>query len=398
MGTAYPLRSLAAISLAFLPLATVCSAELSGYIAGQGRGFTDDPLYASQSSNPQFSAAVEPEWYWSWNDGSDSIAFKPFARGDSEDSERSHGDIRELFWLRAADTWELGVGISKVFWGVTESQHLVDIINQTDLVESPDGEDKLGQPMVRFTVIRNWGVLDFFWLPYFRARTFPGVNGRLRGALPFDTDNELYESSAEEGHQDFALRWSHSVGLWDVGVSWFEGTAREPNFVPNPAGTLTPYYPQISRAGLDAQLTAGSWLWKLEATYQDSNVQDFGAAIGGFEYTVVGLFGSAFDLGWLMEYSWDSRGEDAISGFQNDLFLGGRFTFNDEASTELLFGVISDQDYSGSYAGFLEASRRFGEATKVYLEARFFESDDPIDPLFQIRQDSFVELTVEYYF
>ena len=59
------------------------------------------------------------------------------------------------------------VGVGKVFWGVTESQHLVDIINQTDLVENIDTEDKLGQPMLETTWLQNWGattVLYFAWI------------------------------------------------------------------------------------------------------------------------------------------------------------------------------------------------------------------------------------------
>ena len=381
-----------------IALSSNAATEVSGYVAGQVRVFSEDPLYHLQSDEPMFSAALEPEWYEDWNNGDDSIVFKPFFRADSQDDERSHADIRELFWLHAADGWEFGLGVSKVFWGVTESQHLVDIVNQTDLVESPDGEDKLGQPMVRLTFIRDWGVIDAFWLPYFRPRTFAGAEGRLRAVLPIDTKEEHYESSDEELHQDFALRWSHSIGMWDLGLSWFEGTAREPTFSFNPAGTLTPFYPQISRAGLDVQLTTGSWLWKLEAIRQNSSVDDYTAAIGGFEYTFVGLMDSGFDLGWLMEYAWDGRDEGSTSGFQNDLFVGGRFTLNDEASTELLFGLVRDLDYSGSRAVFLEASRRFGDATRVYLETRIFDSDQPIDPLFQIREDSFLELTIEYYF
>jgi len=40
------------------------------------------------------------------------------------------------------------VGINSVFWRVVESNHLVDILNQTDLIEDIDGEEKLGQPMI----------------------------------------------------------------------------------------------------------------------------------------------------------------------------------------------------------------------------------------------------------
>ena len=102
-----------------------------------------------------------------------------FVREDSMDDERSHADIRELSWLYYSDDWELRLGISKVFWGVAESQHLVDIINQTDAVENVDGEDKLGQPMINLTLIRDWGNVDLFVLPYLRERTFTGVNGLL---------------------------------------------------------------------------------------------------------------------------------------------------------------------------------------------------------------------------
>ena len=52
-----------------------------------------------------------------------------------------------------------------MFWGVTESQHLVDVVNQTDLVENPDGEEKLGQLMVNLTVARSWGTLNLFVAP-----------------------------------------------------------------------------------------------------------------------------------------------------------------------------------------------------------------------------------------
>jgi hypothetical protein len=73
--------------------------------------------------------------------------------------------VRELVWLKVSDTWELRAGTSKVFWGVAESQQLADNINQTDLVEDIDQEDKLGQPLVNLSLVRDWGNLDLFVLP-----------------------------------------------------------------------------------------------------------------------------------------------------------------------------------------------------------------------------------------
>ena len=65
-------------------------------------------------------------------------------------------DIRELNYLLFGETWEVRLGVDKVFWGTTEFVHLVDIVNQTDLVEDVDGEDKLGQPTVNLSVPSDW--------------------------------------------------------------------------------------------------------------------------------------------------------------------------------------------------------------------------------------------------
>ncbi len=141
-------------------------------MAIQGRFFPQAPLDPEQKRNSG-SLAVQPEYYHEWENGS-SFTFVPFARIDSADSERTHFDIRELNYLWLTDSWELRAGIGKVFWGTTEFVHLVDIINQTDGVESVDGEEKLGQPMIQLSIVRDWGALELFVLPYFRERTYPG--------------------------------------------------------------------------------------------------------------------------------------------------------------------------------------------------------------------------------
>ena len=69
--------------------------------------------------------------------------------------------------MRSNRDWSLSIGLGKVFWGVTEFNHLVDVINQTDLVEGIDGEAKLGQPKINLSLINHWGALDFFVLPGF---------------------------------------------------------------------------------------------------------------------------------------------------------------------------------------------------------------------------------------
>jgi len=373
--------------------------EMRGNIEIQGRFFLQDPLSPSQHDQ-QLSFAAAPEFYWSWNDGMDSFEFVPSARVDQHDNERTHVDVREFSWVHVGDDWETRIGVRRDFWGVTEFQHLVDIINQSDSVEDVDNEDKLGQPMVNLSVVKDWGIVDFYLLPYFRERTFAGPEGRP--GIPFvDTNDALYESSKEEEHLDWAIRWAHSINNLDLALSWFEGTSREPVFVPRIAAAdqflLTPFYQQISQLGIELQLSGDTAIWKLESIRNENNREDFWAVQAGVEYTQYGIFESNADLGWLVEYAWDERGKRGGTNFQNDVFLGARLALNDEQSTEILAGFSYDLDFH-STSILIEASRRFGDSVKVSLDARLFNSDEPLDQLFLIRKDDHVQLTMQYYY
>ena len=251
-----------------------------GYIGGQARVFFEDPLSPVQH-NSYLSAVTEPEYSHEWADGTNNLDVKLFYRVDQYDEQRTHGDIRELSWTGVSDNWELLAGISKVFWGVAETQHLVDIVNQTDLVENLDGEDKLGQPMIRASTERDWGTVDFFILPGFRERTFPGPEGRPRPNIVIDTEQDaIYDFSAGKNHIDLAARYSHYIGEWEFGLSFFSGTGREPtDFKPvavSPVGEpiVLPIYSLINQIGLDGQTFFGDWTWKLEAINTEARSGD----------------------------------------------------------------------------------------------------------------------------
>jgi hypothetical protein len=173
------------------------------------------------------SASLSFEYYIERYEQNEQIIIAPFARVDLEDGKRSHADLREFYWQKSVSDFEFQLGFRRVFWGVTELVHLVDIINQTDLVENIDGEDKLGQPMIQSNWMSGYGTFSFYWLPYFRERTFPGTDGRLRPSVPIDQDNATYESDEEQWHQDWALRWINTLGQFDIGLAYFNGLNRE---------------------------------------------------------------------------------------------------------------------------------------------------------------------------
>lgn len=337
----------------------------------EGRYFPNDPAVAGQASG-DYSIVGEAEFTHDFESGNGRAVIAPFVRWDSEDDERTHFDLREAYLNWYLGSWEVLAGVSKVFWGATESAHLVDIINQTDQVESIDGEDKLGQPMVRVSWYSAIGTFEAFVLPLFRERTLPGQRGRLRfdfSPLALDLDNAAYEDDDEDKHVDYALRYSNSFAGFDVGLSHFEGTSRDPRLVPNAGPTaVIPFYEQITQTSLDVTGQLGGWLIKAEGYRREDMQETYSAYAAGFEYTLIGIFGTAADLGLLGEYMNDSR-ETQRTLYQDDIFVGGRLAMNDTQSTEVLFGVIDDQENEEQLV-LIEASRRLGSSGQLSLEYR----------------------------
>lgn len=333
------------------------------------------------------------------------IRITGFGRYDPYDDERTHFDLRAAFieylWESGDFVGDIKVGLDKEFWGVLESAHLVDIINQTDFIEAVDGEDKLGQPMVRLGVQHDLGTLRVFIMPGFRERTFPGAEGRPHAGIVLDTDRPLYESGREDRHVDYAIRYSAVIGDWDLGLAHFDGTARTPqvrvSFSPLTGLRAQPFYAQLQQTSLDLQATKGDWLLKLEALTKKESGQRHEQVGVGFEYTLYGIFDSATDLGIVGEYLWDERTKPADNALDNDLFTGFRFAFNDVQSTSVLLGAISDLDGDAT-ALAVEAETRLGAAGRITLEYRNTARVGPNDPLAPFADDDFLEVRLARFF
>ncbi len=384
--------------------------EFGAEVASEVRYFTNDAPLPGQFDHWQPSLTIQPDIRWETEDRKHQIVIIPFVRLDAQDDERTHFDLREGYYRFNSDNnWSLTVGAAKVFWGRTESRHLVDIINQTDGVEDIDEEDKLGQPMINLSILKDWGNLDFFVMSGFRDRTFPGVEGRLRFDLAVDTTNAIFERDGRRAAPDFAARYSHYIGAWDFGVSVFHGTSREARFNLAPdGGSLRPVYDRITQGAIDLQYTKDAWLWKLEAIVREGHGDTFFATVAGFEYTLYQAVGSA-DLGLLAEFQYDGRDEGfvqeafgptlaaPVTVANNDVFLGARLGFNDTQDTAALAGLAIDTD-DQSIGMFIEAERRIGQNWTAELEARLFLNADPENVVAAFRDDDFITVRLTRFF
>ncbi len=440
---------LAGALLALLPLA-VGAADLDLRLEGEGRWFYHSDVAAW---SPSLAAGVG--LFQEWHAGRERIVGELFARHDVRDDARSHADLRELYYAQLGEDVEFRAGWRRVFWGVTESRHLVDIVNQSDFVEDLDNEVKLGQPMIDATLIGDAGTVALLLMPYQRARTFPGADGHPRLPFPVAPGEARYASQRGQHHLDAALRFERSVGAVDLGLSYFDGTAREPELLPclkrgsGYAGTeqqancdlfsavrppqsplpdaavdalqalgllpsdaqiteeiradvernlvLVPYYERLRQIGIDAQLLVGGWAWKLEALHRDATRGRSSAAVVGFEYSFAAFFDTGWDVGVLAELLYDDRDSALDVRYDHDAFVGLRVSLNDIASTMLLGGMLVDR--SGRDRVFqLEGNRRLGDDWRVNFKWRDF-SAVPADSLAAFLADEdMLSVSVERFF
>jgi hypothetical protein len=361
--------------------------------------FPNEGIYREQEDS-FIATLIELNYSHTWNNNRESFSFIPFLRVNQHNTNRSHIDIRELVWIKSFRDWEFTIGVNQVFWGVAESQHLVDVINQYDYLEDMSGLTKLGQPLINIAWVKIWGVLDFYLLPYFRERAFPENQARLR--MPFSIeDKSRYSNSEKEWHKDFAIRWSHHFENWDLGISYFSGINRDPEFILEEKSTgnyvLVPYYSLMSQTGLSLQYTVESWLWKLEAISRHARAEDYFAYTGGFEYTFYSVFGTRADIGLMMEYLYDDRGDEAQTPFEDDYYIGCRLVFNDIDNTSITVGMISDSETPAKMIT-MDATKLIGNDWDISFLGTIFMDQPETDIFYGFRKDDYIELRIGWYF
>lgn len=377
--------------------------EYKAEIAIEAWIFPESPLYKGQEHN-NYSIAFEPEIYFEWAEGS-NIVFRPFMRLDSEDSNRSHIDIREGIYSWYGEDWETSIGIGQVFWGVTESKNLVDIINQFDAVDDPLFKTKLGQPLMNLTLIRDSGYYEFFILPYFRERTSPGKKGRLRLDPEFSKSTTKFEGGSK-WTPELALRWSNSIGSYDLSAHSFLGYARAPSIDVNLVdGKLKyePNYQRVRQIGGTVQKAIGPTLYKMEWLakhgQKDANFRRGGyfASVIGLEHTLYQAIGDNGDLGFLLEYNFDSRRSRASDIMQDDIFVAARLSLNDSKDTQMLLGSIIDLDGDGQIYQ-VDFGRRINDSLTFGIQGAIYQNGRPGSNLYVLRQDSWLEINFKQYF
>ncbi|MFT6897259.1 MAG: hypothetical protein ACJA13_001665 [Paraglaciecola sp.] len=284
----------------------------------------------------------------------------------TSDNSESAWDIQDFYWRWHNKNVVLDVGFTRDFWGVTESRHLVDVINQVDLRFDRFADARLSQPMVKVDYRQVGSTLSFYLLPCYRAlpQLDLGLNSDERQSftrIDCGKDNGELPWSA-------AVRWAKVTGEVDWGLAFYQGVSREPYAGFKPNSVLVDAYPDVSRATVDMQWTNESLLLKGEALLQHSPYGDAAAIIGGFEYSYATLFDGELDLSLLMEYLHDSRCRQIA--FSCATMVGVRWLGNDVAGSNGLLTLLYDRK-SHQWRPAFQYGRRFSDSTSVNISGYF---------------------------
>ena len=366
-----------------------------GFFGVEGRTFGQSPA-ASGQVRQGVSFVAQPEFSYQSANRRHRINATLFGRFSVEPGFGS-ADVRELNWQYQGDRWSLLAGMNRVFWGATESRHLIDVVNQSDLRESFAGDVKLGQLMVAGTLQQSWGQLELYALPHFRAREFPVRADRPRLQLP------LAEAEVADGAPiDWAGRASISRGDVDLHGYYFRGVNREPDLIPvfdgpGPPAALRPVYRQIGQVGLDVQYAHGAWLFKGELMHRSRPDVRYQAGVGGFEYGINRVFGSVSDVTLLGEYQFDNEPpSEWPAPARRGVYGGLRIALNDNASSELKAGAVHDLR-SHSWLFRAEFNRRLSDQWGLTLGYYGLGNVGRSPALADYYRDSHLTMTVRRY-
>lgn len=375
---AAPMKTaLASLVLAVASVTSVTAQDLKGFLSFDTTLYNED--LAGVSSVTRFSGEVGSSF--NLGDALD-FQFRVFGTYNPEDSAGSYIDPTIAKLTYSAGDWELVAGYDIVYWGVVESQKIVNVVNQRDQLRDLEGSMPLGQLMVGAVYNGPSASVEAYVLPRFTPLNFGSDRRRLGYTLPVDDDRPIYESAEGRSNVDFALRVSGSAGDLEYGVFAFDGTLRQPEFVFDAAtSTLRPFYRQGTQYGLELQYTLGATLLKFEGRHTElDNGPSYQNLVYGAEYVIGSPFGTRNELVLYLEHNWDSRGVASPNVFQNDLFVGARLNISNGLGTSIRVGGYYDLDYGSLFAS-ARVETRLNDSVSLLAQAYLVDAGDPADVL-----------------
>ncbi len=318
------------------------------------------------------------------------------------------------------------VGKNIRFWGALEVNNITDAFNSDELRSDPFQKDKLGSWNMEYTHYTDNGefsaILKFYeqdrkmsaypYVYYYFPATIeiaPNIE------LPLQYNNKLSTESSQFRPSVY-LKYSASTDTeypLDYAIIFENGYDSQRYYTTSVSNNLSTIDTNENAYLVNKILTyntlvIGATLLKLEAVYtdviNDNEISDYVHLGLGVEHTLSQIYEDA-DLGLIAEYYNYTTLENnkrtdlqLFEVFQNDLFLGFRYSFNNSDTSSIVSGAIIDLDYD-EQVYYFEYQTRLADMFKINFDYRLTNPSNIYKTAFNLMQKhERLSLKIGYYF
>ncbi len=403
--------------LLLLTSALLAEFDIKGFVSLESQVYLTHP---SQKHGQNFTLQQQLEITYSEGDfeaigllNAQQDAYDLFS---NEENERTFIRLDELYGRYNFENDMVMAGRNIRFWGALEVRNIVDGFNPQEMRNDPFETDKMGVMNAQYSHYTESGELSiivkfeerdqkmaafpyvYYFFPAFvnYEDTLQSESSRYRPTLYLS-----YSGSTDTEYAvDYALILQHGYDS----QRYFTLDAPLVGIPVN----LEQHAYLVNKISTYNTMVVGNTLLKVEVLYadviDDPNISDYMHLGLGVEYTLTQFIGDA-NFGLIAEYYYYDTFEsgkytdlELFEIFQNDLFIGGRYSFNDADGSSIIGGAVLDLDYD-EQSYYVEYETRIADILKVYMDYRYIEpSKDMLTAFHLLGRHQRVSLNLAYHF
>ncbi len=396
----------------FVLLSTFAFAQVQseGYIG------IDSQSYSNKNQKHSYNLTLQQQLMLTYEKDSFKSVLELYAQEDStdftnkKDNDRTFLRVNEVYVIYEFEDDQVLLGKKIRFWGALEANNIVDTFNIQDGKNDPTRTDKIG-------------AYNFEYSHYFEDNEFSIITKLYEqknkiSSAPYTysalQNNESLQNKLESDKSLYRptiyLTYSGSISE-DYALDYafiYQNGYDSQRYLTKSADIYKEHAYLVNKFMTYNTLVLDSTLYKLELLYTDvidnNTVSDYIHVAFGVEHTLEQLENGT-EIGLIGEYYYYNTLKnnklsdiDLNQTFQNDLFLGLRYSLNDEADTSAVGGVVLDTQYD-EQSYYVEYETRVLDTFKVKLDARYIEPSSSHNTTFskQGRQHR-LGLNISYHF
>lgn len=325
---------------------------------------------------------------------------------DSKDNKRSFIRINELYSQYENDNSKILLGKNIRFWGALEVKNIVDTFNLQEGRNDPFETDKIGAYNIAYSYFFEDSEISIIAKLYEQKNKLASNKYMYSILKNAESLKNKLESEKSLYRPSLYLLYNGTSNEDDYSLDYafiYENGYDSQRYLSKISNIYTQHAYLVNKFMTYNTLVLNSTLYKIEALYtdviDDKNISDYVHIALGIEHTLEPSE-NGNELGLLCEYYYyDTLEKNKLSHidlgetFQNDLFLGLRYSFNDINNSSAVGGVILDtQDKEENY--YIEYQTRLNDMFKLKFDYRYF---DPSDSKQEGRHQR-AALNISYYF